>query len=137
MRLSIACGSLGAITLLAGLSGCAAPSPGPAQPMAGPHAPGVLVIDPSLLAYLDSPNAQQTYKFNDAGFLEYSVLVRNRGAQPMTLAYNADFYDGSNSPVESQDPVRFFIDPQSEKPLKITANDRKSKTVRVQIRPAK
>ncbi len=118
------------------LASCSS-TPGPVQPDVGPKAPGVLMIDPSLKPYLDVPNGQQNYSYNALKFLEYNTQVRNKGGQAMTLAINADFYDDQNRLTESQDPIRFFVDPNSIKPLQIAANSPDSKRMEVQIRPAK
>src|SRR6185295_8651582 len=118
-----------------GLWGCAAPQPGPVEPMTGPKAGGVLVIDPALQAYLDVPAAQQNYSYNKSGFLEYNALLRNKGQQAMTLSSKASFYDETGSKLISEGtPDRFFIDPQSEKPLQVIAPTKEAKVIRVQIR---
>ena len=119
------------------LSACSGPPPGPVQPEAGPKAPGVLTIEPALKPYLDVPNGQQNYSYNNLGFLEYNTQVRNKGAQAMTLSLVADFYDEHDRLTESQAPVRFFIDPNSIKPLQIAANNKESKRMEIQVRPAK
>jgi uncharacterized protein YcfL len=126
-------------TLVAlGLAACGSPEPGPVQPLVGPNAPGVLVIDPALRSWLDVPDGPQNYSFNEkTGLLEYNTIVRNRGSKPMTLAFNADFYDKQGRLVESKDPQTFFIDPQSEKPLQVMANNREAAKMRVQVRAAK
>lgn len=112
-------------------------TPGPVQPAIGAKAPGVIVIDPALVAWLDVPNGEQYYHFNQGGFLEYTTVVRNRGAKAMTLTLGAFFQDETGSVTEEQDSIRFFIEAQTEKPLQIAANDRRSKKMRVQIRPAR
>jgi uncharacterized protein YcfL len=127
--------------LLAGLlsiAGCASPPPGPSQPMQGPSAPGVLVITPALVPYLDVPNGQQNYSFNAAGLLEYSTVIRNKGSQPIALACSAYFMNDAGSVVEEQPLLdRIFVDPQTEKALRVAATNREAKKMRVQIQPAK
>jgi hypothetical protein len=129
--------SLVATALLLSLSACSSPPPGPVQPDVGPKAPGVLTIEPALKPYLDVPSAQQNYSYNNLGFLEYNTQVRNKGSQAMTLSFVADFYDEHDRLTESQAPIRFFIDPNSIKPLQIAANNKESKRMEVQVRPAK
>jgi uncharacterized protein YcfL len=119
------------------LSACSSTPPGPVQPEVGSKAPGVLVIDPSLQPYLDVPNGEQNYSYNPMNFLEYNTIVRNKGSLAMTLSYKAFFQDDAGRLVEEQDPVRFFIDPNSEKPLQVAANNRAAKKMRLNISPAK
>ena len=126
-----------ALSAALSLAACSSTPPGPSQPMVGPKAPGVLVIEPSLVAYLDVPNGEQNYSYNKLGFLEYNTVVRNKGSRAMTLSVNAEYFDEAGRLLESQDPIRIFIDPNSEKALQIAANNREAKKMRVQIRPAK
>lgn len=119
------------------LGACAAPPPGPVTPHVGPSAPGVLVIDPGLVPYLDVPNLPRNYTFNAGGLLEYNTGVRNKGSLAMRLSYKAFFTDEAGRLTEEQDPITFFIDPNTEKPLQVAANNRDSKNMRLQIHPAK
>ncbi len=119
------------------LGGCATPPPGPVTPHVGPSAPGVLVIDPALVPYLDIPNLPRNYSFNAGGLLEYNTGVRNKGSLAMRLSYKAFFTDEAGRLTEEQDPITFFIDPNTEKPLQVAANNRDSKNMRLQIHPAK
>jgi hypothetical protein len=119
------------------LAACSSPPPGPVQPEAGPQAPGVLVIDPALQPYLDVPNGEQYYSYNDLGFLEYNTRVRNKGSKSMTLRIVADFQDERGALTEEHSPIRFFIDPDTEKPLQIAANNKKSRKMRIQIHVAR
>ncbi len=94
-------------------------------------------MDPSLVPFLDVPNGEQNYSYNKLNCLEYNTVVRNKGARAMTLAINADTFDEAGRLLEEQSPIRFFIDPNSEKPLQIAANSREAKKMRIQVRPAK
>jgi len=134
---SIALMTLAVPASILGLAACGSTEPGPVQPMGGPNAPGVLVLEPALRPYLDVPEGPQNYSRNEAGFLQYATRVRNKGAKAMTLSYTADFYDEQGVPVESKQPQTLFIDSQSEMPLHVVANSKDAKTMRVQIRAAK
>ena len=123
------------LTLVLSLSACQS-TPGPLQPAVGPKAPGVLVIVPSLVPYLDVPNGEQNYSFRN-DLLEYNTVVRNKGGRAMNLQYTAFFQNEAGQLVEEQSPLTFFIDASSEVPLRVSANNKEAKTMRLQIRPAK
>ncbi len=122
---------------LLSLAACSSP-PGPSQPEVGPKTPGVFTIDPSLVPFLDVPEGEQNYSYNEVtGLLEYNTVVRNKGTRAMTLSITAYFRDEKKRLVEEHSPIRFFIDPNTEKPLQIMANDKRSREIRVNVRPAK
>jgi uncharacterized protein YcfL len=124
------------VSLGLGLSSCSNP-PGPVQPMVGPKAPGVYVEDPKLREWLDVPAEQQNYAFTKLGFLEYNVVIRNKGSRDMALAYGYYCYDERGQLVENvQLAERIFVKQNSEYPLQVTSTTKDAKTMRIQIRPA-
>jgi len=124
------------LTLVLSLSACQS-TPGPLQPTVGPKAPGVLVIVPALVPYLDVPDGAQNYSIPPNGLLEYNTVVRNKGGRAMNLEYKAFFQNEAGQLVEEQSPLTFFIAASSEVPLRVSANSKEAKTMRVEIRPAK
>ncbi len=125
-----------AVAVTLGLAACRS-TPGPVQPTVGSKAPGVLVIEPALLPWLDIPNGEQNYSYNKLNLLEYNTVVRNKGNRAMTLSGTVYFNNEAGQLVEQQPIPRFIVDGNSEAPLQVAANNKDARTMRLQIRLAK